>query len=333
MLRAVKVAVLVAVLAASGVAGWSGRASAQGSESVSRAAARKLGYEGVEAYQAGKYALASEKLEAAYASLRAPSLGVWSARALVKRNRLLDAADRYVEVARLPLGSGDVEIQRKAQAEAQTELEALQRSTPTLRIVIEGSKSPSLVVTVDGVPLAPELLGEATPIDPGRHVVEAKQDGLVTRRELSLELSEHEQLTLALTSGTPSAKPAPIAVVGGQPESDQPPAPTSMRRVAAWAVLGVGAAGVVVGGVTGAIAMSKRSALDEDPACADRLCPPSHTDQVNSLNAMRNVSTVAFIAGGALAATGLVLVLTAPRASTSTAIWISPTSAGLSRTF
>ena len=56
----------------------------QGSDEAARAAARLLGTSGVEAFQNGQYAAATESLEKAYQVLRAPSLGLWSARALAK---------------------------------------------------------------------------------------------------------------------------------------------------------------------------------------------------------------------------------------------------------
>ena len=43
-----------------------------------------------------------------------------------------------------------------------------------------------------------------------------------------------------------------------------------------------------------------------------RICPADKGSEVDRLNTFRLVSTVGFIAGGALAATGVVLLLTAP---------------------
>ena len=76
---------------------------AEPSDSATRDAARSLGLSGIEAYQAGNYELASSRLEKAYALLNVPSIGLWSARALAKRNRPVEAAARYFEVLALPL--------------------------------------------------------------------------------------------------------------------------------------------------------------------------------------------------------------------------------------
>src|SRR5690606_14260666 len=101
--------------------GWSAPAYGAEADSTTRAAARKLGTSGVEAYQAGDYQGASEKLERAYATLKVPTLGLWSARALIKLNRWVEAAERLLAVTRLD-ASGDVQVQQAARAEAEQEL-------------------------------------------------------------------------------------------------------------------------------------------------------------------------------------------------------------------
>jgi hypothetical protein len=51
-------------------------------DDATRSSARELGYAGVEAFQASDYAAAHAKLDRAYRVLKAPSLRLWSARAL-----------------------------------------------------------------------------------------------------------------------------------------------------------------------------------------------------------------------------------------------------------
>ena len=60
----------------------SAHAAADEADSATRDAARGLGLSGVEAYQAGDYDVASNRLEKAYSLINVPSLGLWSARAL-----------------------------------------------------------------------------------------------------------------------------------------------------------------------------------------------------------------------------------------------------------
>src|SRR5689334_3893827 len=94
-----------------------------------RAGARDLGPGGVEAYQGGNYTLATDKLGRAFEILRVPSLGLWSARALAKSGKLVEASERYLVVTRLD-ASGDIAVQNQAKAEAATEREALLPKIP-----------------------------------------------------------------------------------------------------------------------------------------------------------------------------------------------------------
>jgi hypothetical protein len=77
-----------------GMALWlaAGSVRAQAVDDATRGAARTLGYDGVKAYNAGDYAVADQKLEKAYRVLKVPSLGLWSARTLVKLGRLVEAS-------------------------------------------------------------------------------------------------------------------------------------------------------------------------------------------------------------------------------------------------
>ena len=315
-------------------------ASAQTGDGSERAVARKLGYAGVEAYQAGQFAVASEKLEKAYAVLHAPSLGLWSARALVKRDKLIEAAERYVEVSRLVIAGGDVEVQKKAQADAHTELEATQAITPTVTIRVQGAEANAVALKIDGASVSSGLLGEPTPLNPGRHRIEGQLGEARAEQEVSLQQRDEKDVLLRFEAAG-AASAAAAATPESPPTSDSPPgAPTSAssspRRTLAWVAVGAGAAGIVVGGVVAGLAASKRKSLDANPLCADdHSCPPSQGGEVNSYNSLRTVSTIGFVAGGVLAATGVVLLLTAPKSSAtaSASLWLSPTSLKLSGSF
>ncbi len=123
----------------------------QSGEDATRSAARDMGYAGVEAYQAGDYATAVSKLGKAYGALRVPTLGLWFARSLVKSGRLLEGAERYLEVTRLPADSGDVAAHKQAQVDAAREREELLPRIPALLISLQGGVDAE--VSVDGEPL------------------------------------------------------------------------------------------------------------------------------------------------------------------------------------
>jgi hypothetical protein len=313
-----------------------GTAHAQSSENTERAAARKLGYAGVEAFQAENYAAASEKLEKAYAVLRVPSLGLWSARALVKQGKLVEAVNRYSEIAGLTNTGADAGAQRDAQADALSELGTTQALIPSLAIRIEGAQPSTVELTVDGARVSSQLAGEAMPLNPGPHTITASSGAARATAQVTLAPKDQKDVLLRLEAPAKTSAPALSVVDGSTPATDSSASrPSSTRRTLGWVLVGGGAAGLVVGGVTGGLALSKRSKLDENPSCKDdHSCPPSLQGDVDSLNQMRHVSTIAFIAGGALAAAGAVVLITTPKATaTSTALLVSPTGISLKGAF
>jgi hypothetical protein len=263
-------------------------------------------------------------LEKAFAVLRVPSLGLWSARALAQQNKLLEAVERYLETSRLPVSGGDVEVQKRAKADALAESDATQALIPSIVITVAGADGTAVTLKVDGESVSSRLVGEAMPLNPGSHRVEGELAGELVVSELSLERKEQRQVPLQF-KGAAKPSPAPVAASAVAVDTDSA-APSSVTRTLGWVALGTGVAGLVVGGVSAGLAASKRSTLDSDPNCADHRCPQSFESDVNSYNSLRLVSTVGFVAGGVLSVTGGVLLLTQRSSSepTSASLWLSP---------
>jgi hypothetical protein len=98
-------------------------------------------------------------------------------------------------------------------------------------------------------------------------------------------------------------------------QSPPPPddgAALSGTQIASWTMIGVGAAAVVAGIVVDAVAASSRP--DEETACSaqgdELLCRAALQDDIESSNTLAIAGDITWIAGGAIAATGLVLLLT-----------------------
>jgi hypothetical protein len=97
----------------------------------------------------------------------------------------------------------------------------------------------------------------------------------------------------------------------GEPEPSIQPAskgeePSRLRPVG-WAVLGVGAAAVVAGSITGGMTMAKAGDLDE--SCPDKLCSDSERDIHESAGKLATATNVLLPVGAALAVTGLMMVI------------------------
>ena len=297
-------------------------------DEASRAAAREIGYAGVEAYRAGDYVTASERLDKAFAILRAPSLGLWSARALVKLGRLIEAEERYLEVGRLPTSVGDQVIQQQARDDARREAVELLPRIPKLIVRVEGATAAEVTVTIDDLPVLPALLGESRPLNPGRHVIVAVRGGARTALELTLAEAARETAVLRLARDSQAvpapAAPAPLPPAGGDlgRAPDRPPDADadagdgsgggSRRHLLGTVLATAGGVGLLGGALAGGMALAKRDDLSTSGECAGRVCLLSQSGAVDSYNGLRTWSTVGLLAGAALATAGVVILATSP---------------------
>lgn len=314
-------------------------AGAQSSDDVTRGAARALGYSGVEAYQAGDYESASEKLEKAYVVLRVPSLGLWSARALVKRGKLVEASGRYLEVTTLEVSGGDVDVQKQAQADAKIELDLLGPRIPSLTVRLENAEPHEVTVMLDVRPLATPLIGEPLSLNPGRHTLEARRGSELQAAEVTLAEEQHETVVLKFAPPVAPVVEEPPVAPAQLPLPPTPPPPLERERwngqtTVGWITLGAGAAGLGVGALTGLLALQKKGLLDDE--CVDNRCENDagpRADRVNSYNNLRTFSSIGFIAGGALVIGGTVLLVTVPGSKQSVALAVGPSTAALRGNF
>ena len=79
--------------------------------------------------------------------------------------------------------------------------------------------------------------------------------------------------------------------------------------------MGAGVVGLGVGAVTGILAIGKHSTLSNE--CTNGTCGAGAQNDLDSYHSMGTISTIGFVAGGVLAAGGLVIFLTAPHAASS----------------
>lgn len=189
---------------------------------------------------------------------------------------------------------------------------------------------PGLSLTVAGEPVDVSL-DVPVPIDPGTYPVEAKAPGRV---------SWQGQLTATEGKVSELAVPELAAVSAEVPERPpQPGTPGRGRRITGVAFTVVGAGGLVAGAVFGAMARSHNE--DAKTLCGGDLdrCDPLQTNaaqvKVDDARSAARLSTIGFIAGGALAAAGIVLYVTAPkreRLSVAVSPFVDTTSAGFALT-
>jgi hypothetical protein len=295
-----------------------------------RVSARQLGEEGKRLFEAGDFAGALDRFQRADALVRRHTLGVRIARCLVKLGRLTEALDRYVAVSRMELPAGVepgiLAVQKDALAEAEAEGAALARRIPSVVIEVRGASEP-VVVTVDGAVVPAALLGAKRAVDPGAHKIAAASAGRQAAREVSVREGESVPVTLTFAADHDEGSRPTVPLMPAAPSP--PPA----QRNAAIASLAIGAGGLALGAITGALAVAKKSALDA-PCGANLQCPLASWSDADAYNRLRTASTIGFAAGAGVAALGGVLLLTAPRAPVpAAALWISPRGAGVGVAF
>ena len=274
-----------------------GVAQAQPLDSVSRDAAGALAVAGLEAYEAGSYAEALDKLEKSYAVARVPTLGLWSARALRKVGRWRDAEDRYREAVALPMPEAGGEIQANARASAQSELAELSPMIPRLAIEIEGAPRTAVELRIDGKPASSSE--HIQRLDPGPHRIEALRGQTRQNQDLSLNAGEDRSILLRF-------RPEPVAAPARVHNSG-----SGWLRSSGWAALAVGGAGAVLGTVSCILAVQKKQAIDSNPSCHDNHCAATQSDLVDSYTARRTLASAGLIVGGAFAALGTTALLIA----------------------
>jgi hypothetical protein len=262
-----------------------------------RATARMLAQQGQEALDAGDWATAAERFARADALVHAPTLLLALARAEVGQGRWLEALEHLHRIAREGVAPGAPLPWTRALQDAQKELTALEPRLPAAVIQLRGAGAPTARVTIDGVPVPAAALGINRPVDPGKRTLRAEAEGFVP-----------VEVVVTFVEGTATPVPLVIDLPQPAPHAAPPPPPPAGRRSLApigFAGIGVGGAALLLGAVTGALALSKHGALAST-------CPGGHcTGQqsaIDSYDLMGTLSTAGFVAGGILAATGVVLV-------------------------
>ena len=311
-------------------------APAMAMDTSSKEAVRLLANEGAVAFEAQRYDQALEKFQRALDTAKVPTLALWVAQTQVKLGQLVSALESYRQVLNLEKNELWVgTVQQQAQDQAQKELAALQLRVPTLRIRVVGVDVGGVDIYVDGVLVPKPLVGSERPVDPGIRLVEGRLSGATIRQEATMLEGEHKELMIAFANTGKSAAENSTVTKGptSHPAAIKAAENGAAQRTWGWTGLGVGAAGLVLGTVTGTVVALRYATLKDQ--CPDKKCAPDHWSSVDSYSTMQTLSTVGFIVAAVGATAGATLLVTSPKGASSPSVGlvISPTAAALSGSF
>lgn len=196
-------------------------------------------------------------------------------------------------------------------------------------VITVAEPSADVEVREDGALVGRAIWGSPVPVDPGTHSIAASATGKQTwTSEVEVPATAGQlQVQVPPLEATPVAASAPtVAQPPKTPESPPGPAPNETRTsglfglstqsLAGWSLVGAGAIGVGVGIV---FTLKRSNEVDaRDSICPTGVCPQAELDADRAAIARHTsdartdgtIATIGYVAGGVLAAGGVVLLLT-----------------------
>jgi hypothetical protein len=333
--RRVRVAALVGCVALLSARG----AFAEKVDDSTRNAARSLAEQGKELFDKEDFERARDLFHRAYTLVPAPTIALYEARSLAKLGRLVEAEEAFIRAARTKLDANSSDQFRKAVADAEYELLAVQARIPKVTLIVAGpgAQAPDLSVLLDGEVVANALIGVEKPINPGSHLLTAGAPG-AEQTQITFSIQERERKRVEIQAASSPARPiTPAPVERAKPvakldvKSVEPA--TSWHTPAALVAGGLGLAGVATGVVAGTLAGSRYSKAQSD--CPSHVCVEGTpgADALQSFRSLRNISTIGYAVGGVGLAAGVTLFVTTPaKHSTglaSVGVWVGGQGAGV----
>jgi hypothetical protein len=322
-------------------------------QAESIAAARSLGMQGIKLADAGDCQGAIEKLSRAESLYHAPSILGRLGECQVKVGQVVMGTENLNRVVREQLAANAPKAFRDAQERAKGVLNSALPKIAHLTVRVDPPEAKPQV-TVAGAAIPPALIGVERPTDPGTHEVVVSAPGYLEQKrtvtlaeggsqEVAVKLEKAPAAAIAMTPA-PATTPPLVTTAPTTPPADTAP---KKSHTLAYVVLGVGATGLAVGGITGFLALGKKGDLK---GCEGTKCPSSQQDTLDSAQSMAMISTVGFTAGFVGVGLGIVLLVTGnnnasarlgqskvakrePLGHVHVEPWIGTQSAGISGTF
>lgn len=270
------------------------------------ASAKSLVAEGRVLRTKGEHKTARDRFKAAYALVPTPIIGLDLAKEHVALGELIEAREVALDVTNLPASAKESADGAAARKDADTLAAELKGRIPSITVRVEGASS-GATLSIDGESVPAAAIGAPRKINPGSHVVEVSVGAKKQTRKIEVAAGESREVAFAF------AKDEAADASSTEPPKSAAPAPDGpTNNTWSYVAFGVGGVGLLVGGITGVMALSKKSKLDED--CGSGTCPPELHGELDSYNTLR---TTAYV-GLAIAAVGITVGLLTLRSDSST---------------
>lgn len=286
--------------------------AARAENEADRTTARALAREGQAAFDRGDFKTAADRFARADALVHAPTLLLALARSQERLGQLVRAYESYSRIVREGVPAGASDVFKKAVADATQARAPLEARLAWVTLVVSGASGAR--VLLDGEVVSEASLGVRRAVDPGTHRVQVEGEAVEPSSQ-EFKVAEGASTDVALVvvaRETPAAAPpraggpvAPVDSSAGAPADAVPPGPRSGHTVA-YVALGVGGLGLLVGSITGVMALGRHSDLEDQ--CPGGRCPESSQGTLDSFHTLGTVSTIGFVVGAVGLGTGVSLL-------------------------
>jgi hypothetical protein len=177
--------------------------------------------------------------------------------------------------------------------------ERLAALAPHVPHLVVATSQPGVVVKVDGEIVDSEAFAFYA-VDAGPHTVEASAPG---KQPWSQSVAVPDTPADGAGPAVPVQVPLLVALAAKTVTVEKET--TNVKRIAAWAIGGLGLAGIATAGVTGVLILNAKSTAQSDctPVCATQ----SGRDAVSTGKTLLPINTVAWIVGGVGLGAGVTL--------------------------
>ena len=256
--------------------------------------------EALEHFHAGRFDQAMPLFRDIVAATASPNVHLYYARSLRELGRLALAHEHMQQTVREATAKAKTEERYVATRDAAaSELAELEARVGKLILVLVGD-APNAAATVNGVELRSDQIAKPFAVMPGSVAIVASAAGRQSaERTLTVAAGTTETVTLSLATAA-STSPDP-GQAPSDPDEGEDDVPTTGGeiRMAGFAVAGLGVAGMVMFGVSKALADAKFDSVNED--CGQTRCTdPAFADEIDegkTLDALTNVGLIVGVVG------------------------------------